>query len=447
MFSIPLPPKPVLEQYKKRSKELLAAVRSDSPEALREFAEDWFLALARIFAPSDPVADRQARELVEASVAELRRVVDGELKRSGGKFVLANAQFLIANLHGFANWKQFAAEIDERIRLDQSPFEEAVDAIVGGDAASLHRLLAKHPGLTRERSRREHRCTLLHYVSANGVEDYRQKTPANAVEIARSLLNAGAEVDALAETYGGGRGQTTMNLLVSSAHPHIAGLQSSLAEVLLDFGAAIEGLDDDGSPVQTALAFGYLSTAETLVRRGARIGNITVAASLNRLDLVKQFVAGELPEPKESLLKLYWSGVPRSRTLRQKVALHWAATHGRTEVVKYFLGLGMDPASSDDNRMNLLHNATSGPHMDLVRYLLSLKSVPLESENVWGGTVINSMLHFANDARRDTNRTTLFAECAEALLEAGADVSVVDYNSGIPSIDAVLETYRRKPVD
>ena len=59
--------------------------------------------------------------------------------------------------------------------------------------------------------------------AANGVEDYRQKTPPNAIEIARALLEAGAEVDALAETYGGGRGQTTMNLLVSSAHPDIAG--------------------------------------------------------------------------------------------------------------------------------------------------------------------------------------------------------------------------------
>ena len=31
-----------------------------------------------------------------------------------------------------------------------------------------------------------HRATLLHYVGANGVEAYRQKTPPNATEIART---------------------------------------------------------------------------------------------------------------------------------------------------------------------------------------------------------------------------------------------------------------------
>jgi hypothetical protein len=33
----------------------------------------------------------------------------------------------------------------------------------------------------------------LHYIGANGVEGERQKTPANAVEVARILLDAGAE--------------------------------------------------------------------------------------------------------------------------------------------------------------------------------------------------------------------------------------------------------------
>jgi hypothetical protein len=43
----------------------------------------------------------------------------------------------------------------------------------------------------------------LHYCSANGVEGYRQKTPKNIVEITRILLEAGAEVDARADVYGG----------------------------------------------------------------------------------------------------------------------------------------------------------------------------------------------------------------------------------------------------
>lgn len=55
-----------------------------------------------------------------------------------------------------------------------SKFESAVDAIVNGDA--LKKLISEQPELVRARSTREHRSTLLHYVSANGVEDFRQKT-------------------------------------------------------------------------------------------------------------------------------------------------------------------------------------------------------------------------------------------------------------------------------
>jgi hypothetical protein len=102
--------------------------------------------------------------------------------------------------------------------------------------------------LIRAQSARRHRATLLHYVAANGVEDFRQLTPPNAVAIAKALLEAGAEVDALANTYGGGNAQTTMNLLVSSTHPAEAGLQPALVDTLLDYGAAIDGLDNDGSP-------------------------------------------------------------------------------------------------------------------------------------------------------------------------------------------------------
>ena len=39
----------------------------------------------------------------------------------------------------------------------------------------LARLLAEHPDLARQRSTRDHRATLLHYVSANGVEDFRRE--------------------------------------------------------------------------------------------------------------------------------------------------------------------------------------------------------------------------------------------------------------------------------
>lgn len=122
-----------------------------------------------------------------------------------------------------------------------SRFEEAVDATVSGDLRGLGKLLSESPDLVRARSEQEHHSTLLHYVSANGVEDFRQKTPPNIVEIAKLVLDAGAEVNAESDAY---RGRcTTLGLTATSCHPHNAGVQIPLMELLIERGAVIDGPD------------------------------------------------------------------------------------------------------------------------------------------------------------------------------------------------------------
>src|SRR5206468_1495601 len=180
----------------------------------------------------------------------------------------------IARWYDFESWPRLA-EYVEAVTQEGSPvskFESAVEAVITGDAATLDSLLREPLVLARSTRVTHfdppvHRATLLHYVAANGVEGYRQKTPNNAVEVATMLLKAGAEVDALAGMYGGEH--TTMSVLVSSCHPAKAGVQVALVETLLDFGAAIDGRGSGEwtSPLMTALAFGYRSAAEALVRR------------------------------------------------------------------------------------------------------------------------------------------------------------------------------------
>ena len=112
---------------------------------------------------------------------------------------LADARLVVARLHGFASWTMLLMHIEglaDRASLIAHFETAADDAIVGGDAATLQRLLRAQPALVRARSTREHNATLLHYVAANGVENYRQKTPPNIVSIAAMLMDAGAEVDA-----------------------------------------------------------------------------------------------------------------------------------------------------------------------------------------------------------------------------------------------------------
>ncbi len=268
-------------------------------------------------------------------------------------FDLADAQMVIARENCFEDWQALAEFVEAAGRDGPiARFEAAVEAVVAGDVATLRSLLHDNPELLRARSTRRHRGTLLHYVAANGVEQSRQKTPANAVEVAALLLEAGAEVDALGEMYGGEC--TTLSMLVSSCHPANAGLQVALAETLVDYGAAI-GRPGQQSEVVTALAFGYLDTAEALARRAPPSSDLVAAAGLGRLDDVIR-------------------DLPAADAASRHAALAIAAQHGRVDVVRLLLDAGLDP-----NRFNpkgfhghstLLHQAAWGGHLDVVRLLV-----------------------------------------------------------------------------
>lgn len=151
---------------------------------------------------------------------------------------LADAQFFVARGHGVAGWPKFAKHLEALARASSpvSKFEAAVDAIVSGDAARLELRLSENPELVRARSTRAHRSTLLHYVSASGVEDFRQKTPKNIVEITKLLMKSGADVNAESDAYGGR--STTLGLTATSWHDNQR--QSSslgfLSEVRLQAG-------------------------------------------------------------------------------------------------------------------------------------------------------------------------------------------------------------------
>jgi ankyrin repeat protein len=235
-----------------------------------------------------------------------------------------DARLVVAAVCGFNSWDDLSlfartAQADGEV----SRFENAVEAVVSGDLETLRSKLAEYPDLVQSRSSRRHRATLLHYIAANGVEGHRQRTPANAVEVAKALLDAGAEVDALADMYE--EKCTTMSMLVSSTPPNDAGLQIPLAMTLLDYGAAIEGRGSKWqSPVSTALVFGFVDTARAIAERGAPVDDVIVAAGLGLSDETEAFIARS---SKEDLQK----------------ALALAAQHGHEDVVRVLLDAGVDP--------------------------------------------------------------------------------------------------------
>jgi hypothetical protein len=185
--ALPLPPHPSLERYKKLAKQLVKVCKSGDESAIGNWAEQWIRTLRELAGgKSTREASAEGAPLV-GTIEDFarRRLLSSE--PGGKKCALADAQFVIARSHGFESWPKFVKHLEALARQSSlvSRFEAAADAIVGGDAAILKRLLGEDPKLVRAISPREHSATLLHYVLANGVEGYRQKTPENIVEITK----------------------------------------------------------------------------------------------------------------------------------------------------------------------------------------------------------------------------------------------------------------------
>jgi len=138
-----------------------------------------------------------------------------------------DARLTMSREYGFRDWE----EVDALGDAAPAPsFEQALEAMLAGDSQELTARLERVPNLATARSAYGHRSTLLHYLGANGVESHRQKTPLNAVELARLLIDHGADITAEANMYGGG--QTAFALASTSAHPHNAGIADDLNRIL-----------------------------------------------------------------------------------------------------------------------------------------------------------------------------------------------------------------------
>jgi hypothetical protein len=362
-----------LEQSRKQAKDLVKAFKAGDPAAL----------------------DR-----IRWNHPRFRGLTDAQIQTR--KFALADAQLVIARLHYVESWPKLLEHIEALTKKDARlmRFEAGADAIIAGDIAKLRALLREHPRLVHERSTRAHRAPLLHYVAANGVEDYRQVSPKNAVEVAKVLLDAGAEVDASTEVYGGG--STALGLVATSTPPRRAGVQIPIIDLLLEHGAAIDGVKPGDSTVRAALANNCPEAAEALADRGAKVESVVEAAGVGRLDVVTRL-----------------AGVATKEQFEQ--ALIMAARYGRSDVLRHLLDVGVDVAALDG--MTALHWAAGRGDLDMIELLIQ-HGAPLEQKNVYGGTVLDSTLWFAYNVDPRELAHNDYPAAIDMLIAAGSRTDV-----------------------
>jgi ankyrin repeat protein len=372
-----VPARPSLEQYQKQAEDLCKARRS--LEVIRRIKR---------FHP-------RLTKLTEVEIAK-------------ANLSLADAQKVIAREHAFESWPRFVKHLQELVRRDSpvARFEWAADAVVRGDLPALKRLLRQDPGLVRARSTREHAAPLIHYVAANGVEDFRQKTPKNIVKVTQALLGASAEVDATNWAYG--KPATALGLAATSFHPAKAGVQLELLDELLQAGACVDGAPNGWNPLVAALHNGRGDAALFLASRGAHL-DLEGAAGTGRVDVMARFVQ------KDGKLK---AGATKKQLNHGFI---WGCEYGHSSAVRFLLDRGFKPDASFMHGQTGLHWAAYGGHAEITKLLLKAKCAVNAKDQIHGGTPLGWALYGWSNPAPEFKKAR-YHEVVELLVRAGARV-------------------------
>lgn len=273
---------------------------------------------------------------------------------SAKTFSLSDALLSIAREYGYTSWPRLKtvvgessgqnAALNHNERIDDEAFRQAVDFLDEGNEALLRKHLADHSQLVHQKMIFEggnyfSEPTLIEFVAEN---PFRQETlPANIVEIARIILEAGAKSNqkSLDETV----------MLVSSGRiVREHGVQEPLIDLLCDYGA------NPVAGMHSALAHCEVAAVKKLLQRGAPL-DLSAAASLDMMaDVVRLLVTAD--------------------TDQLQLALALAAQNNSSKAVTVLLGAGADPnrynPPGGHSHCTALQSAIAMGHLEAVKVLV-----------------------------------------------------------------------------
>lgn len=343
----PLPPNADLNHLKHQAKDLLNAHAERDPQAVQRIRE------------FHPRFERAA-----------------DITIFNAAFKLADAQLTIARECGFASWPNLKRRVEKPIPADdlslpfheriQDPvFRRAVDLLDAGNVEGLKAHLRAHPNLVHQRVVFEggnyfRNPTLLEFVAENPVR--RGKLPANIVEIAEVVLEAGAKNDRaiLDETLG---------LVCTGCVSRECGAQIPLINLLCDYGA------DAKAAIHVAALHGEREAVHTFIARGVSV-DLPVAAALGRSEDARRLL-------------------PDADGEARQLALALASQFGHVEVVRSLLDAGEDPNrySPGHSHSTPLHQAAGAGHLEVVRLLVE-RGARLDMKDIlWQGTPLGWARH------------------------------------------------------
>ncbi|HUW31747.1 MAG TPA: ankyrin repeat domain-containing protein [Planctomycetota bacterium] len=311
------------------------------------------------------------------------------------------------------------ADVNARVSSGQTPLHHAAAAHV----SSIVMLLIK--GGADVNAKDDTNRTPLFYALASRPYD----TDARAPAIVQALLDAGAQDDIFTAV--------------------MRDDSQRAARMLDESPGLLMSADSSGfTPLHWAMQCGSLDAAELLIKRGA------APAVKGKSGVTPAMVAAMAPDGSaaEALLALDGeSGMLAAATCgdaarlaelikvhpelvqgRDKpiTPLHAAAAHGHAEAARILLAHGADVDAKDSSGAMPLHLAARCGHKDVVRLLLD-NNAAIDARRRY--TEYTPLAEALNG-----DRAELRADVAELLVERGADVNAVGYNSYRPLHYAVM---------
>jgi hypothetical protein len=342
-----LPPKANLDHLKYQAKDLLKEHAARSVEGAHRIRE---------FHP------------------RYERSSDGEI--FAAEFRLSDAQLTIARAHGFASWARLKRHVErptlvDRLelphheRIEDAAFRRAVDLLDAGDAEGLRGLLRADPKLVERQVLFEggnyfRTPTLLEFVAENPIRH--GKLPANIVEVARVILEAGPSMAARNET---------LMLVATGSVARECGKTGELIALLCAYGAEAQ------TAMRAAAIHGEHDAVRALMEAGATVDLVVAAA----LGLVAEF-----------------DGLPGLASAEDRqLALGTAAQFGRAEIVRRLLEAGEDPSRYNPpgghSHGTPLHHAAGGGFLEVVRLLVEHGARLNWKDTLWGATPVEWAAH------------------------------------------------------